>query len=86
MKVIALQTFNDYFITKGNIYVVEETPWLYEPVEFNRYKDMIIICDDGKSRKFQGQDNVYDHKEVKYTHFKDVRELREEKLNQLGIK
>ena len=86
MKVIALKTFNDYFITKGNIYVVEETPWLYEPVEFNRYKDMIIICDDGKSRKFQGKDNVYDHKEVKHIHFKDVRELREEKLNQLGIK
>lgn len=62
MKVIALQTFNDYFITKGNIYVVEETHWLYEPVELNRYKDMIIICDDGKSIKIQGQDNVYDIK------------------------
>ena len=85
MKVIALQTFNDYFITKGNIYEVEETPWIYEPVEFNRYKDMIIKCDDGKTRRFQGQDNVYDHKEVKHIHFKDVRELREEKLTQLGI-
>lgn len=85
MKVIALQTFSDYFITKGNIYVVEETPWIYEPVMFNRYKDMFIICDDGKSRRFQGQENIYDHREVKYTHFKDVRELREEKLNQLGI-
>ena len=85
MKVIALQTFSEHFITKGNIYVVEETPWIYEPVEFNRYKDMIIICDDGKSRKIQGKDNIYEHKELKYTHFKDVRELREEKLNQLGI-
>ena len=46
---------------------------------------MIIICDDGKSRRFQGQENIYDHREVKYTHFKDVSELREEKLNQLGI-
>lgn len=86
MKVIALQTFSEHFITKGNIYDAEETPWIYEPVNFNRYKDMIIICDDSKSRRFQGQENIYDHREVKYNHFKDVSELREEKLNQLGIK
>ena len=29
--------------------------------------------------------NNTNNKELKYTHFKDVRELREEKLNQLGI-
>jgi hypothetical protein len=47
---------------------------------------LVVFASVKGFRKFQGQDNVYDHKEVKHIHFKDVRELREEKLNQLGIK
>jgi hypothetical protein len=41
-----------YLIKKDNIYKGEYTPKMYNPNTFQPVIDLIITCEDGKSRKF----------------------------------
>jgi hypothetical protein len=64
----------DHILIYGKMYECELTPKIYDPITFDiEPSSYIVICEDGKSRKYYIQ------------HFKDIAELREEKLNQLGI-
>ena len=80
MRLVAIKTLHEYFITAGRIYDVEEGPTVYD-VDFNPHKTAIIIaCDDGYSRKLS--DNVLG---LNLNNFIDLQEVREKKLNELGI-
>lgn len=61
-------------LKKGNIYIGEEVPLMFNPDTFQAEpKAYIIKCDDGKYRK------------VMADCFLTIDELRELKLNKLGI-
>lgn len=72
MRLVAIKTLTEYFITTGRIYDVEEGPTIYDS-DFKSHKSFITKCDDGKYRK------------VNINQFVDLQEVREKKLKQLGI-
>jgi hypothetical protein len=47
-----------YLIKKDNIYKGEYSPKMYDPNTFQTVINLIITCEDGKSRKFD-TDNFY---------------------------
>jgi hypothetical protein len=47
-----------YLIKKDNIYKGEYSPKMYDPHTFQPVINIIITCEDGKSRKFD-TDNFY---------------------------
>lgn len=67
------------FITKGKSYDAELTPTIYDPETFIGYKDYIIKCDDGKSRKV----NTSVKGGLQIDYFYDLQQMREDKLNQI---
>ena len=67
------------FITKGKSYDAELTPTIYDPETFIGYKDYIIKCDDGKSRKV----NTFVKEGLQIDYFDDLQQMREDKLNQI---
>ena len=64
-----------YHILKvGKMYEYEFTPKVYNPLTFQLDKpSYIVTCEDGKMRKYYAE------------YFKDIVELRDEKLKELGI-
>lgn len=64
----------DRILIKGNMYECELTLTTYDPNNFQPAKPSYIVrCEDGKFRKYYTE------------HFRDIVELREEKLKELGI-
>jgi hypothetical protein len=51
-------TSNAYLIRKDNIYKGEYTPKMYNPNTFQYLVSLIIVCEDGLSRRFD-TDNFY---------------------------
>lgn len=64
----------DHILIKGNWYECELTPTIYDPMTFKPSESFYIVtCEDGKFRKYKA-DN-----------FLTLAEVRENKLNELGI-
>ena len=64
----------DYILIMGNIYECELTPPITDPNTLQPAKPSYVVkCEDGKFRKY----------DVDY--FIGIHELREQKLNELGI-
>lgn len=81
MRLMALKTLEPYYITAGHIYNVVEGPITYNAMTFEPVKTHIIMaCDDGYSRKLI--DEVVG---LNINNFIDIQEVRQNKLNQLGI-
>lgn len=81
MRLMALKTLEPYYITAGHIYDVEEGPTVVDPVTFESVKTNIIMaCDDGYSRKLNDRSVG-----LNLNNFIDIQEVRQNKLNQLGI-
>jgi hypothetical protein len=62
-----------HLLIKGNVYECDPTPPVYDPTNPRLKPSYIVKCEDGKFRKY----------DVEY--FIDVQELREQKLEELGI-
>ena len=81
MRLMALKTLEPYYITAGHIYDVEEGPITYDAMTFEPVKTNIIMaCDDGYSRKLNDRSVG-----LNLNNFIDIQEVRQNKLNQLGI-
>lgn len=81
MRLMALKTLEPYYITAGHIYDVEEGPTVVDTVTFESVKTNIIMaCDDGYSRKLNDRSVG-----LNLNNFIDIQEVRQNKLNQLGI-
>ena len=66
--------FNKYpFLTKGKSYILERGPDVINPMNFDKTSSYIVKCDAGGYIKADLND------------FVDLIEIREEKLNSLGI-
>ena len=64
----------DHILKVGSMYECELTPTLYDPTTFEpAAPSYIVTCEDGKFRKYDLE------------HFRDIVEIREEKLKELGI-
>ena len=64
----------DQILIMGNMYECELTPTIYDPMTFQPAKPSYVVrCEDGKFRKYDAE------------HFRDMQEVREEKLKELGI-
>ena len=64
----------DHILIKGNMYECELTPTLYDPNTLQPTEPFYIVrCEDGKFRKYAAE------------HFRDIVEIRAEKLKELGI-
>jgi hypothetical protein len=58
----------------GNIYEYELAPTTYDPNTYKLAKPSYVVkCEDGKFRKYDAE------------HFRDIQEVREQKLKELGI-
>jgi hypothetical protein len=56
------------------MYECELTPTIYDPMTFKPAPPSYVVkCEDGKFRKYDAE------------HFKDIQEVREDKLKELGI-
>jgi hypothetical protein len=79
MRLVAIETLPGYFITVGQIYDLEAGPTIYDS-DFKPHKSFIMKCDDDKYRK------VNDYSVgLNINQFRDLQEVREKKLNELGI-
>ena len=64
----------DHILIKGKMYECEFTPTMYDPNTYQPAKPYYIVrCEDGKFRKYDAE------------HFRDIEEVRAEKLKELGI-
>ncbi len=64
----------DQILIMGKIYECELTPTIYDPMTFEPTPPSYVVkCEDGKFRKYDAE------------HFKDIQEVREDKLKELGI-
>jgi len=64
----------DHILIMGKMYECELTPTIYDPLTFQLDKpSYIVTCEDGKMRKYKAD------------YFITLTELRETKLNELGI-
>ena len=64
----------DNILIMDKMYECELTPTIYDPATFQPDKPSYVVkCEDGKFRKYYAE------------HFKDIQEVREEKLKELGI-
>ena len=64
----------DHILIIGKMYECELTPTTYNPMTFQPDKSSYIVtCEDGKFRRYYSE------------HFKDIVEVRAEKLKELGI-
>ena len=64
----------DHILIKGKMYECEFTPTMYDPNTFQPAKPYYIVrCEDGKFRKYDVE------------HFRDIVEVRVDKLKELGI-
>jgi hypothetical protein len=79
MRLVAIETLPRYFITAGQIYDIEAGPTIYDS-DFKPHRSFITKCDDGKYRKV----NDYSAS-LNINQFRDLQEVREKKLNELGI-
>jgi hypothetical protein len=79
MRLVAIETLPGYSITTGYIYDLEEGPTIYDS-DFKPHKTFITKCDDGKYRKVNDYLNG-----LNISQFQDLQEVREKKLNELGI-
>lgn len=61
------------FLTKGKYYILERGPDVINPINFNKNSSYIVKCDTGGYIK------------ADLNEFVDLIEIREEKLNSLGI-
>ena len=89
MRLMALKTLEPYYITAGHIYDVEEGPITYDAMTFEPVKTNIIMaCDDGYSRKLNirfSRNASDENVGLNLNNFIDIQEVRQNKLNQLGI-
>jgi hypothetical protein len=75
MKMFALKTLEPFYVTAGHIYDIEKGPITYHPITFESIQSHVIMsCDDGNFRQLKNINN-----------FVDIQQVREQKLNQLGI-
>ena len=63
----------DHILIKGKMYECELSPTMYDPTTFEPVRAYIVTCEDGKFRKYDLE------------HFRDIVEIRAEKLKELGI-
>jgi hypothetical protein len=64
----------DNILIMGKMYECELTPTLYDPTTLNPAKPSYVVkCEDGKFRRYNAE------------HFRDIQEVREVKLKELGI-
>ena len=64
----------DHILKVGSMYECELTPTLYDPTTFEpAAPSYIVACEDGKFRKYYTE------------YFRDIVEMREQKLKELGI-
>ena len=63
----------DHILKVGSMYECELTPTIYDPTTFKPVRAYIVTCEDGKFRKYYTE------------YFRDIVEIREEKLKELGI-
>ena len=84
MRLVAIKTLHEYFITSGQIYDVEEGPTIYDSY-FKPHRSFITKCDDGKYRKINDYSVSLNISQLNTVWFQDLQEVREKKLNELGI-
>jgi hypothetical protein len=64
----------DHILIMGKMYECELAPTIYNPTTFKPDKpSYVVACEDGKFRKYYVE------------HFRDIQEVREQKLKELGI-
>ena len=64
----------DHILKVGSMYECELTPTMYDPNTLQPSEPYYIVtCEDGKFRKYAAE------------YFRDIVEMREEKLKELGI-
>ena len=63
----------DHILKVGGMYECELSPTMYDPTTFKPVRAYIVTCEDGKFRKYYTE------------HFRDIAEMREQKLKELGI-
>jgi hypothetical protein len=64
----------DNILIMGKMYECELTPTIYDPMTFKPAPPSYVVkCEDGKFRKYE------------VVNFKDIQEVREDKLKELGI-
>jgi hypothetical protein len=64
----------DNILIMGKMYECELTPTIYDPMTLQPSKPYYVVkCEDGKFRRYDAEN------------FKDIQEVREEKLKELGI-
>ena len=83
MRMVSRITSDKFHLTKGKTYVFERTPKIYEPVTFKEVIGYIIKNDLGQYIKVNGEYNSPGALYIE--HFTTLAELRDKKLNDLGI-
>lgn len=84
MRMVSKITSEKYHLTKGKIYVFEKTPKMYDPITFEEVIGYLIRNDLGQFIKIWHEYNPR-HSGLYLDHFTTLSELRDKKLNDLGI-
>jgi hypothetical protein len=88
MRMISKITSEKLQLTKGKTYVFEKTPKMIDPITFEEvigYQEKYIRNDSGFLIKVNGKYNPKWPFALYLDHFTTLSELRDKKLNDLGI-
>lgn len=85
MRMISRITSDKFHLTKGKTYVFERTPKMIDPVTFKEVIGYLIKNDLGQYIKVNGEYNSQWPNALYLEHFTTLAELRNKKLNDLGI-
>lgn len=85
MRMISKITSEKLQLTKGKVYVFEKTPKMYDPVTFEEVIGYLIRNDSGFLIKVNGKYDTRWPFALYLDHFTTLSELRDKKLNDLGI-
>ena len=85
MRMISKITSEKFHLTKGKTYEFEKTPKMYDPVTFKEVIDYLTRNDVGNYIKVNVGYNPKWPDALYLDHFTTLAELRDKKLNDLGI-
>lgn len=85
MRMISKITSEKLHLTKGKTYDFEKTPKMYDPVTFKEVIDYLTRNDVGNYIKVNVEYNPKWPNALYLDHFTTLAELRDKKLNDLGI-
>lgn len=85
MRMISKITSDNFHLTKGKTYVFEKTPKLIDPVTLEEIISYLTRNDLGQYVKVNEKYNYRWSNALYLKHFTTLTELRDKKLNDLGI-